>query len=328
MKSGKILSTELLPRLAAAYRELAAPGLNAAMKSLETTQTRLLNVWNDFKNTLFKAGVGDFLKGLYQLANHTLILFKPLASFIGGMFKGVLQVISVIGFAVAYILDLAVKFGLLDKKTGEWDNSLGDLMGTLGQVAGVALAFFGIWKFWKIISGINEVISKLFSFKKAATGAAASAKTGFAGFLAVVMRVLGAITKIVAALEIIDFVSNKLSDNEKKNWSDTKKQDVEEKSEGILSKSWDILPGMNAARNFMEGAIARQWDKLNNFYLGVDDYGPKRMAYDPNQPRFQAAGKAQPLPSVVPITLDLTVKGDVVEQHVQKQLSAGMSGGE
>ena len=119
MKSGKILSTELLPKLAAAYRELAAPGLQAAMKSLETTQTRLLNVWNDFKNTLFKAGVGDFLKGLYQLANHTLILFKPLASFIGGMFKGALHIVAIIGIAISYILDLAVKFGLLDKKKGE-----------------------------------------------------------------------------------------------------------------------------------------------------------------------------------------------------------------
>lgn len=63
-----IKANDLVPALAKSMKELAAPGIGAAMNQLGITENRMLNSWKELASLFFQeGGVKDALTGLYNM---------------------------------------------------------------------------------------------------------------------------------------------------------------------------------------------------------------------------------------------------------------------
>lgn len=286
LKAGKIAANVMVPKLAAALRELAAPGLAKALKTLDSTENRLLNTWRSFKDLIFTSGLGDFLGGLYTTFGNLLILMKPLANILGGVTKGIQDVLYPVQYAIALFLDWAEAMGYLDSTTQNWSQSAQDAFKQVGEVIGWVFGVYAISKIGSMVSGLLgmiEVIGKVRTAfmrmlgAEAAVSAAGAAATGTSAATTAAGIGLGAI----ALPSIVT---------------------------GALAYPLELLKQTKVDRT------------QNPEMMALDLAAKKQAEYQRGTYGATGYGAGSAIPQTVPITLDIKVTGDAMAQYFTKEL--------
>ena len=156
VSTGQLTAEEFIPKFMTALKELNKGFKDAAELSKQVAFTKFNNGLTDMKDAIFKGGLGE---GLKDLANgFSLVLLKggPLATFIGGVFKGVIVgIVTPISLFVAGLIDLAnwltkLTFG---KTFEELEQSQKQIISMTGSVVGLIIATTGLVAIWKILGG-------------------------------------------------------------------------------------------------------------------------------------------------------------------------------
>lgn len=286
LKAGKILAKDMVPKLAKALRELAAPGLEKALKSLTTTEQRMLNTWMDFKNQIFTSGLGTFLQGLYTTFSNLLIMMKPLANILGGIFDGIQDILYPVEYMIALFLDWATYMGYLDSTTQNWSQSAQDAFKQVGEVIGWVFGVYAISKIGGMVSGLLGMIGVIGKVRtafmgmlgaEAAVSAAGTAATGTSAATAAAGVGLGAI----ALPSIIT---------------------------GALAYPLELLKQTKVDRT------------QNPEMMALDLAAKKQAEYQKGTYGATGYGAGSAIPQTVPITLDIKVTGDAMAQYFTKEL--------
>ena len=307
LKAGKILAKDMVPKLAKALRELAAPGLEKALKSLTTTEQRMLNTWVDFKNQIFTSGLGTFLQGLYTTFSNLLIMMKPLANILGGIFDGIQDVLYPIEYMIALFLDWATYMGYLDSTTQNWAQGAQDAFKNIGQVIGWVL---GVWGVSKAVAFAGALGSVLTSVNAVRIGLMALVSSNPVGLL---------VTGMITAASLIW-----------QNWDWLKGKFVGF-FDWVGERINTLMDSLRVLKNFFPDSFTATTNDLptsptqgnvpalNIGAAGMVNKQPSWTTSGSNSFNNGLGSPTQP----IPITFDVTVKGDVVEQHVTKAISLG-----
>lgn len=303
LKAGKIMAKDMVPKLAKALRELAAPGLAKSLKTLESTENRLLNTWRSFKDLIFTSGLGDFLGGLYTTFGNLLILMKPLANILGGVTKGIQDVLYPVEYAIALFLDWAEAMGYLDSTTQNWSKSAQKEFEDFGQVIGWVLGVWGVSKIylmikelWKMIGVINRARTAMLAL------ATTQAATSFVGPMPqgtppTGTPSTGSVGGGLTGLLGLGFAWDKFT---KSDLYTGREATPLAKGETDITKQFAAMPTIWDSINELK-KIATSTTPINNQY------------YNPYQ-------GTTGVPQTVPITLDIKVTGDAMSQHFTKEL--------
>lgn len=296
LKAGKILAKDMVPKLAKALRELAAPGLEKALNSLTTTEQRMLNTWVDFKNQIFTSGLGSFLGGLYTTFGNLLILLKPLGSVIGGIFDGIQDILYPVQYSIALFLDWAEAMGFLDVSTQNWSKDTQDAFKQVGEVIGWVLGVWGISKIGGMVSGLLGMLGVIGKVRTAFVGMlgaeAAASAVGIGGAAASGAGAASAGAGVAGA------------------------------GLGLAGAGVVALGGAGLAYNLLNPQTVNQTAIANKDYLS-------NMAKQNQNPlpwlNTNQIGSVGAFKQTEPVTIEVVVKGDVIDQRVTTQLSTGMT---
>jgi len=176
MEEGKIGAEEFLPVFTKALREMAAPGLEKAFKTMSISWKRMIANGKLMIKALFDSGIGDLFTKIFNMVSDIFVIMAPVLSLMGGftstILKGILYPIKLV---VAAIHDLMM---LTDNWLGDnWDTSLNEIMASIGKVGAFIISiFFNIFKFMGVLlSPIIKLVEWLFgksAMFKVAHGAA------------------------------------------------------------------------------------------------------------------------------------------------------------
>lgn len=122
MKQGKLLAKDVLPKLANAIRDLAAPGLQKAMKNLAISEGRLANAFDRFKRSVMEGGVKDALVFINTVLTDILESSTGAASGFSGWIKQLATVASWLNIAVGFLRSIP---GWIDGATASLREFLG-----------------------------------------------------------------------------------------------------------------------------------------------------------------------------------------------------------
>lgn len=286
LKAGKIMAKDMVPKLAKALRELAAPGLAKSLKTLESTENRLLNTWRSFKDLIFTSGLGDFLGGLYTTFGNLLILMKPLANILGGITKGIQDVLYPIEYAIALFLDWAEAMGYLDSTTQNWSQSAQDAFKQVGEVIGWVFGVYAISKIGGMVSGLLGMIGVIGKVRTAFMGMlGAEAAVSAAGTAAIGTSAATAAAGVgLGAIALPSIIT------------------------GALAYPLELLKQTKVDRT------------QNPEMIALDLAAKKQAEYQKGTYGATGYGAGSAIPQTVPITLDIKVTGDAMAQYFTKEL--------
>ncbi|QDP66600.1 MAG: hypothetical protein Tp1111DCM1126091_106 [Prokaryotic dsDNA virus sp.] len=155
MEKGLVKSEEFLPKFTKALREMAAPGLDKAFKTMNTSFKRLTQNAKLFVKALFESGIGDLFTSIFNTLSNVFQIMSPVISLLGGLITAVLKpifyVLEAITDAILYITKA------LDEALG---GKLNEYMAMIGQIGGFLLSIFG--KLASVIGWVVKGIGKLF----------------------------------------------------------------------------------------------------------------------------------------------------------------------
>lgn len=309
MEKGQVMAEDLVPKMAAQLRKLAAPSLVQSLKSLTTQQTRMLNQWIDFKQEIFKGGLDTFLANTFQLVSNLLTALKPVASFLRGMFNGLAQIVGSINIAIAVTLDWLESIGLIKEGTNELADGIDDIAETLGEVASLgAFAIIAGW-FVKMLMSVRSIFKVLGALKSkipAVLGGVegAAATTGASAGMAMGRMLLSGLTAVLAGFSLGKWAA------------DNNFLGVADFGAKIGSGLYDAVhtPALGYYQN------NTNTDATKNIKSAMGLNVPRRSTY-------QSTGYGAGLSLQQPVTVEVKLKGDVVEQHVSQQIMlSGMNG--
>lgn len=161
MELGNIMSEEFLPKFTAAMREMAAPGLDKAFKTMNMSWKRMTANFKLLIDALFQSGIGELFTQIFNSLSDIFTAVGPLLSFLGAFASTILKVlIFPIRLAIAAIRDI---FVLIDMKLKEITGSgLNEMMSKLGEIAGYIFSLFaGVGR---VLEVILSPFVKLFKF--------------------------------------------------------------------------------------------------------------------------------------------------------------------
>lgn len=174
MELGAIKSKEFLPLFTDALREMAAPGLDKAFKTMNVAFKRMTQNAKLFVKALFESGIGDLFTSIFNTLSNVFQIMSPVISLLGGLITGILKpifyVLEVITDAVVYLVKA------LDDALG---GKLNDYMAMIGQVGAFVLAIFG--KLASAIGWVVKGIGKLFRMLPSVRFAGSMSKAEGAG---------------------------------------------------------------------------------------------------------------------------------------------------
>lgn len=198
MEDGKVAAEDFLPAFSEAMRELAAPGLEKAFKSVSFAQKKMMAEWKLFKNSLFTAGLDKLFKALFHTIEDLLVVMRPFAVFLvsalSAFIRGVLFPIRFVIALIGDLFDLANYYmnKFLGFNLDDVAETIGTVIGTLASLIGGAVG--GISK------AIRWIVSNSFIFKM--IGQAFSIASKYAGKLSSI------VSKIVEKLRSIPIIGN------------------------------------------------------------------------------------------------------------------------
>lgn len=178
MEKGLVKSEEFLPKFTTALREMAAPGLNKAFKTMNTSWKRMTQNAKLFVKALFESGIGELFTSIFNTLSNVFQIMSPVISLLGGLITGILKPIFVLLEAITDVILYLTK--ALDEALG---GKLNEYMAMIGQVGAFLLAIFGKLASaigW-IVKGIGKLFRMLPSFRIAG---AMSRKEGAGGMMA------------------------------------------------------------------------------------------------------------------------------------------------
>ena len=168
MEEGKVAAEDFLPAFSEAMRELAAPGLEKAFKSVSFAQKKMMAEWKLFKNALFTAGLDKLFKSLFHTIEDLLVVMKPAMTFlVAALTSFIRAVLFPIKLVLAVVADL---FDLIDyymKKFLGFD--LTDVAETLGNIVGVIASLF-VGAVGAISKVVRLIVKNSYLFKVIGTG--------------------------------------------------------------------------------------------------------------------------------------------------------------
>ena len=174
LKAGNIMAKDLIPKLAKGLRELAAPGLSAALQRLDAYFGRLGNSWDRFQKIIYDSGLETFLKTIATAFKQILDGGSPIGAMLGGIFKGLSDIAYAIQLPIALFLDWAETVGLIDKKTGKFIDSVNMGFEWLGRTIGIVFGVIGL----KVLGGFMFKLFGIFKWIKRISGAAKAMAIG------------------------------------------------------------------------------------------------------------------------------------------------------
>jgi hypothetical protein len=222
MKDGKLIAKEILPLLAKEMAELARNGeaLKDALKGLAVIESRMKTSFDNMLANIYKGGLSEGLKDLYQLLDNIFWEMSQGESNTGKFLKGFVDgATESIAFVQAKLndIDLFLRFRLgmdgvdmeLLGKVAYWLT----ILGTMNSIAGVMKMIFG----GKMVQMITAATAQLLGFSAAvtttatATGAAGAAGAGAGaagGLLAGLKGMGGRIALAAGAYALYDWFAN------------------------------------------------------------------------------------------------------------------------
>lgn len=174
MEKGAIRSKEFLPLFTDALRQMAAPGLEKAFKTMNVSFKRMVQNAKLFVKALFESGVGELFTSVFNTLSNVFQILSPVISLLGGLItavlKPILYVLEAITDAIAYLVNA------LDDALG---GKLNEYMAMIGQIGGFLLAIFG--KLASAIGWVVKGIGKLFRMLPSVRFAGSMSKAEGAG---------------------------------------------------------------------------------------------------------------------------------------------------
>lgn len=174
MELGAIKSKEFLPLFTDALREMAAPGLDKAFKTMNVAFKRMTQNAKLFVKALFESGIGDLFTSIFNTLSNVFQIMSPVISLLGGLITGILKPIFYVLEAITDVVAYLVK--ALDEALG---GKLNDYMAMIGQVGAFVLAIFG--KLASAIGWVVKGIGKLFKLLPSVRFAGSMSKAEGAG---------------------------------------------------------------------------------------------------------------------------------------------------
>jgi len=162
MEEGLIKSKDFLPVFTKALREMAAPGLEKAFKTMNVAMKRMVQNGKLLIDAIFQSGVGELFTQIFNSLTDVFQIMQPIMSLLFGFLSAFIKaVIFPIRLAIALIADL------VDMVATGFQNvfgvSLDKAMAKIGNFFGFLTSIFsGIFSFvGKIVSGIGGLIGKV-----------------------------------------------------------------------------------------------------------------------------------------------------------------------
>ena len=157
MEDGRLSAVEFMPAFTKAMREMAAPGLDKAFKSMQVSFNKMVQNGKLLVDAIFQSGVGELFTQIFNSLSDVFQIMQPILS---GLFSFASTILKVIIFpirlAIAMIRDVIVLFDNWLKDT--WGTGLNEIMAGLGKVAGYIVTIFGT--VGKVVGAIFNPIIK------------------------------------------------------------------------------------------------------------------------------------------------------------------------
>ena len=191
MEDGRLSAVEFMPAFTKAMREMAAPGLDKAFKSMQVSFNKMVQNGKLLVDAIFQSGVGELFTQIFNSLSDIFTVMRPIMSFLFGFMSAFLKaVIFPIRLAIALVADLV---DLVAKGfQSAFGTSLDSAMAKIGNFFGFLTSIFtGVFNFvGKIVTGLGKLFGKLsptmavarrFPGASEAIGSAASKTASVAG---------------------------------------------------------------------------------------------------------------------------------------------------
>lgn len=191
MEEGKIAAEDFLPAFTKGLREMAAPGIAKALKTMNTSFQRMMANGKLLIRAIFESGVGELFTQIFNSLSDIFAIMRPIMSFLFGFMSAFIKaVIFPIRLAIALVADLV---DLVAKGfQSAFGTSLDSAMAKIGNFFGFLTSIFtGVFNFvGKIVTGLGKLFGKLsptmavarrFPGASEAIGSAASKTASVAG---------------------------------------------------------------------------------------------------------------------------------------------------
>lgn len=164
MESGKLMSAEVLPKVAKQMAEMARQGgaLEIKMKSNRAAMNRMRTAFQDLQHAFFRSGFGDFTRRLFDTLTNSMIALIPIANVLGTAINVAFSYATLpIRALVGFMSDLVNIFG--GEVKGVIQETIGYILGILGAVglvivqARLLAVAFGFIK--PILVGVGALIA-------------------------------------------------------------------------------------------------------------------------------------------------------------------------
>ncbi len=140
--TGKLTAEEFIPKMVKALKANNKGFKDALELSKRAAFTRFNNSLNDVRDTIFRGGLGEGLKDLANGFADILNISKPLGTFLGGTFNGVIVGITTpIALLVAGLVDIAntISRWAFGKEFAKLEHSDKQMISLTGTIFGVAI---------------------------------------------------------------------------------------------------------------------------------------------------------------------------------------------
>lgn len=170
MENGAISAQEFMPVFTKAMQEMAAPGLNKAFKTMNTSFKRMTQQGKLLIKALFDSGVGELFTQIFNSLSDIFEVMQPIFSLLGSFASTVIKtIIFPIRLVIALIRDAVVFTDYWLNKT--FGVGLNKILSVVGEVGALLITIFGnVFKFVgkiisPVVSAIKWILSKLSIFK-------------------------------------------------------------------------------------------------------------------------------------------------------------------
>ena len=162
MELGKISVDKFMPAFTKAMKEMAAPGLAKAMKTMNIAFQKMVANGKLLVDAIFQSGVGELFTQIFNSLSDIFTVMRPIMSFLFGFMSAFLKaVIFPIRVAIALVADLV---DLVSKGfQSAFGTSLDSAMSKIGNFFGFLTSIFtGVFNIvGKIVTGIGKFFGNI-----------------------------------------------------------------------------------------------------------------------------------------------------------------------
>ena len=162
MEDGRLSAVEFMPAFTKAMRQMAAPGLDKAFKSMQVSFNKMVQNGKLLIDAIFQSGVGELFTQIFNSLSDIFAIMRPIMSFLFGFMSAFIKaVIFPIRLAIALVADLV---DLVSKGfQSAFGTSLDSAMAKIGNFFGFLTSIFtGVFNVvGKIVTGIGKFFGNI-----------------------------------------------------------------------------------------------------------------------------------------------------------------------